>query len=168
MAAQMATKSRIHDDYTVGCVCALPIEQTAVTAMLDQRHADLPKPPNDSNTYTLGSVGNFERTRALDNPSTSLLTEQTKGGLLESRHWIIDIADFQQWRNDNQSLTWIKGYPGTGKSTLPRHVNDGLKVSREADLSNHLRTKASLTKSPVLTSILPSLYLSGSICRRMV
>jgi nucleoside phosphorylase len=26
-------------------------------AMLDQRHADLPKPQNDPNTYTLGSVG---------------------------------------------------------------------------------------------------------------
>ncbi|RYP38444.1 hypothetical protein DL767_002560 [Monosporascus sp. MG133] len=26
--------------------------------MLDQRHADLPKPPNDHNTYTLGSIGN--------------------------------------------------------------------------------------------------------------
>jgi nucleoside phosphorylase len=46
-----------HNDYTVGWVCALPKEQTAATAMLDQRHADLLKPPNDPNTYTLGSVG---------------------------------------------------------------------------------------------------------------
>lgn len=46
-----------HNSYTVGWVCALPKEQTAATAMLDQRHADLPKPPNDPNTYTLGSVG---------------------------------------------------------------------------------------------------------------
>lgn len=46
-----------HNDYTVGWVCALPKEQTAATAMLDYRHADLPKPPNDHNTYTLGSVG---------------------------------------------------------------------------------------------------------------
>jgi len=46
-----------HNAYTVGWVCALPKEQTAATAMLDQRHADLPKPPNDPNTYTLGSVG---------------------------------------------------------------------------------------------------------------
>ncbi|EMT70459.1 hypothetical protein FOC4_g10008911 [Fusarium odoratissimum] len=36
-------------------VCALPKEQTAATAMLDQRHADLPKPSNNPNTYTLGS-----------------------------------------------------------------------------------------------------------------
>src|ERR1700735_1807094 len=46
-----------HNDYTVGWVCALPKEQTAATAMLDQRHAGLPKPPNDPNTYTLGSLG---------------------------------------------------------------------------------------------------------------
>ncbi|KAH8665584.1 ankyrin repeat protein [Ilyonectria robusta] len=46
-----------HHDYTVGWVCALPKEQTAATAMLDQRHANLPKPPSDQNAYTLGSVG---------------------------------------------------------------------------------------------------------------
>jgi len=46
-----------HNDYTVGWVCALPKEQTAATAMLDQIHPDLPKPPNDHNTYTLGSIG---------------------------------------------------------------------------------------------------------------
>jgi hypothetical protein len=31
-----------HNDYTVGWICALPKEQTAATAMLDQRHANLP------------------------------------------------------------------------------------------------------------------------------
>lgn len=46
-----------HNDYTVGWVCALPKEQTAATAMLDERHPDLVKPPNDPNTYTLGSIG---------------------------------------------------------------------------------------------------------------
>jgi nucleoside phosphorylase len=56
MAAQTATEPRTHDEYTVGWVCALPKEQTAATAILDQRHADLPKPPNDHNTYTLGSI----------------------------------------------------------------------------------------------------------------
>ena len=46
-----------HGDYSVGWVCALPKEQTAATAMLDQIHPDLPKPPNDHNTYTFGSIG---------------------------------------------------------------------------------------------------------------
>ncbi|KAK7588493.1 hypothetical protein V3481_007517 [Fusarium oxysporum f. sp. vasinfectum] len=57
MATQITTETRNHNEYTVGWVCALPKEQTAATAMLDQRHADLPKPSNDPNTYTLGSFG---------------------------------------------------------------------------------------------------------------
>ncbi|EHK19820.1 uncharacterized protein TRIVIDRAFT_171764 [Trichoderma virens Gv29-8] len=57
MAAQTATKTRTHDEYTVGWVCALSKEQTAATAMLDDRHVCLPKPPNDPNAYTLGSIG---------------------------------------------------------------------------------------------------------------
>jgi len=56
MILEMASEPRTHNDYTVGWVCALPKEQTAATAMLDQRHADLPKPPNDHNTYVLGSI----------------------------------------------------------------------------------------------------------------
>jgi len=32
----MASKNLTHNDYTVGWVCALPKEQTAATAMLDQ------------------------------------------------------------------------------------------------------------------------------------
>ncbi|KAI0121191.1 nucleoside phosphorylase, partial [Xylariales sp. AK1849] len=54
----MASQPRTHNDYTVGWVCALPKELTAATAMLDQTHAELPKPKNDYNTYTLGSIGN--------------------------------------------------------------------------------------------------------------
>jgi nucleoside phosphorylase len=57
MAMQTATELRSHNDYTVGWVCALPKEQTAATAMLDRKHPELPKPQNDPNTYTLGSIG---------------------------------------------------------------------------------------------------------------
>lgn len=46
-----------HNAYTVGWLCTLPKEQTAATAMLDEIHPDLPKPPNDRNTYTLGAIG---------------------------------------------------------------------------------------------------------------
>lgn len=47
-------------DYTVGWICALIEEQIAATAMLDHIHLDLPKPPNDPNTYTLGSIGHHQ------------------------------------------------------------------------------------------------------------
>jgi hypothetical protein len=44
------------NDYTVGWACALPTEQTASITMLDHQHPDLPKPANDQNTYTFGSI----------------------------------------------------------------------------------------------------------------
>ncbi|KAL3478577.1 purine and uridine phosphorylase [Aspergillus californicus] len=54
----MATsKTLSHDDYTVGWICALPLEMAAAQAHLDEIHADLPVPPHDHNAYTLGSVG---------------------------------------------------------------------------------------------------------------
>src|SRR5436190_14467853 len=57
MASQISSRPLTHNDYTVGWVCALPKEQTAAAAMLDKRHVDVLKPPNDPNTYTLGSIG---------------------------------------------------------------------------------------------------------------
>lgn len=55
--ARLLKKKLKHSNYTVGWVCALPKEQTAATAMLDEPHQDLLKPPTDPNTYTLGSIG---------------------------------------------------------------------------------------------------------------
>ncbi|OKL59155.1 hypothetical protein UA08_05962 [Talaromyces atroroseus] len=48
----------LRDDYTVGLVCALPLEMAAAKAMLDRIHADLPADPsvNDTNSYVLGSL----------------------------------------------------------------------------------------------------------------
>ncbi|KIX05611.1 uncharacterized protein Z518_03583 [Rhinocladiella mackenziei CBS 650.93] len=46
-----------HNDYTVGWICALPLEMTAAIAMLDDIHPDLHNYPNDHNTYMLGKIG---------------------------------------------------------------------------------------------------------------
>ncbi|KAF2003275.1 purine and uridine phosphorylase, partial [Amniculicola lignicola CBS 123094] len=46
-----------HEDYTIGWVCALPMEITAAVGMLDEEHGRLVKPPFDQNTYTLGRIG---------------------------------------------------------------------------------------------------------------
>src|SRR5271165_3424253 len=46
-----------HRDYTVGWICALPIEMAAATAMLDEHHNPLPQNSHDHNTYTLGCIG---------------------------------------------------------------------------------------------------------------
>jgi nucleoside phosphorylase len=47
------------DEYTVGWVCALPVELAAAQEMLDEEHDDLKRDPadNDENLYALGSIG---------------------------------------------------------------------------------------------------------------
>lgn len=45
-----------HNDYTVGWICALPIEMAAARAMLDTVHEELPNSRNDTNTYILGNI----------------------------------------------------------------------------------------------------------------
>jgi nucleoside phosphorylase len=42
----------------MGWVCALPLEMAAASVMLDEVHQSLPQSSNDSNTYTLGMIGN--------------------------------------------------------------------------------------------------------------
>jgi hypothetical protein len=57
--------------------------------------------------------------------------EQTKGGLLQdSYQWILENAEFQQWRDDKQNrLLWVKGDPGKGKTMLLCGIIDELKKS---------------------------------------
>jgi nucleoside phosphorylase len=45
------------EDYTVGCVCALPIELATATELLDEEHQDPAQDPSDTNIYTLGRIG---------------------------------------------------------------------------------------------------------------
>ncbi|KAL4882682.1 nucleoside phosphorylase domain-containing protein [Aspergillus karnatakaensis] len=49
-----------HKNYTVGWICALPIEMAAAKAMLDKTHDKLTQPLNDHNTYTLGEIFNHK------------------------------------------------------------------------------------------------------------
>ncbi|CAG7935684.1 unnamed protein product [Penicillium nalgiovense] len=54
----MAARATLsHDDYTVGWICALPLEMAAAKLMLDAIHPSLPRPPTDQNTYILGNIG---------------------------------------------------------------------------------------------------------------
>ncbi|KAK6513065.1 hypothetical protein TWF506_009228 [Arthrobotrys conoides] len=46
-----------HDCYTIAWICALHIERAAAQAMLDEVHSAVRTYANDSNTYTLGSIG---------------------------------------------------------------------------------------------------------------
>ena len=44
------------DRYTVGWICALPLELTAAQELLDERYGDLPQGDSDTNVYTLGRI----------------------------------------------------------------------------------------------------------------
>lgn len=44
-------------NYTVGWICALPIEMAAAKLMLDALHPTPPLPSTDQNTYILGNIG---------------------------------------------------------------------------------------------------------------
>ncbi|KAL2808850.1 hypothetical protein BJX63DRAFT_407712 [Aspergillus granulosus] len=46
-----------HESYTVGWICALPVEMAAAEAMLDEIHPSLPQDKRDPNCYTLGRIG---------------------------------------------------------------------------------------------------------------
>jgi hypothetical protein len=69
--------------------------------------------------------------RATDPRDDKTRIEQTKGGLLaDAYRWVLDNADFRQWRDDGQSrLLWIKGDPGKGKTMLLCGIIDELTKS---------------------------------------
>src|SRR4051794_36562816 len=54
--AKMSSKPLSHADYSVGWICALPLEMTAATAMFDEIHPRLPLSASDENTYILGKI----------------------------------------------------------------------------------------------------------------
>jgi hypothetical protein len=49
-------KKLIHEDYTVGWICPLEVEQIAAMEMLDEEHERLPQLATDHNVYNLGSI----------------------------------------------------------------------------------------------------------------
>lgn len=54
----MDTKATLsHGDYTIGWICALPLEMAAATLMMDTTHPSLPTPATDNNSYILGNIG---------------------------------------------------------------------------------------------------------------
>jgi nucleoside phosphorylase len=72
------------DEYTVGWVCALPVEFAAAQEILDEEHHDLECDPadNDENLYALGSIGGHNVTivclpagRIGNNPAAAVATQ---------------------------------------------------------------------------------------------
>ncbi|KAL2827000.1 hypothetical protein BDW59DRAFT_144510 [Aspergillus cavernicola] len=79
-AALLAMSDRTHEDYTVGWICPLDIEQIPAVRMLDQIHPRLEQSPTDYNIYTLGSIAGYDVVIAGlhqtgNNPAASVVTQ---------------------------------------------------------------------------------------------
>jgi nucleoside phosphorylase len=53
----MAGRRHRREDYTVGWLCALPVELAAAQEMLDEEHETIHHNANDTNIYSLGRIG---------------------------------------------------------------------------------------------------------------
>jgi hypothetical protein len=86
--------------------------------------------------------------------------EDTKGGLLEDLcNWILENADFRQWRSNQQSrLLWIKGDPGKGKTMLLCGVINELEKSKaKSALLSYFFCQASDSRINYATAVLRGL-----------
>ena len=54
--ATPGTATLRYEEYTVGWICALPVELASAQEMLDEEHEDLERDDNE-NLYSLGSIG---------------------------------------------------------------------------------------------------------------
>ena len=110
-----------HDNYTVRWNCALPTEQAAAAAMLD-----------DISSSLLTEQAKY---KVVDFPIfIKFYIQYTKSGLLGDSYRLLDSDSFERWLDDSQTgLLWLRDLPGTGKMPLVRRFIERSKVSREAD-----------------------------------
>ncbi|KFZ11275.1 hypothetical protein V502_07637 [Pseudogymnoascus sp. VKM F-4520 (FW-2644)] len=65
--------------------------------------------------------------------------QETRGA--DSCGWILEHKAYQSWVNNNHGLLWIKGKPGSGKSTLMKriHIEDTVKADIKLAFFFHRR-----------------------------
>jgi nucleoside phosphorylase len=80
----MPLKRLTRNKYTVGWICALPIELAAAAEILDEEHQDLPLDSIDTNLYSFGRIREHNMviaylpTRQLGIGSTAIVASQIK------------------------------------------------------------------------------------------
>lgn len=86
--------------------------------------------------------------------------EDTKGGLFEdSYRWILTNFDFQQWHNGKQnSMLWVRGDPGKGKTMLLCGAIDELdKTEAKTNLLSYFFCQATDARINSATAVLRGL-----------
>ncbi|KAF1991001.1 purine and uridine phosphorylase [Aulographum hederae CBS 113979] len=80
-AVEMTKKRKMtHNDYTVGWICPLEVEQIAALEMLDEQHERLHQAPTDHNVYNLGMIAGHNVVIAAlhqpgNNPAATVVTQ---------------------------------------------------------------------------------------------
>ncbi|CAI7605614.1 unnamed protein product [Penicillium manginii] len=94
-------------------------------------------------------LGNNHGTIGTINISSELLRSLAFPQMLDRRdniepchtntcQWILELDEYQSWRNQSCGLLWVKGKPGAGKSTLMAFLHDKLKESQD-DIHGSIR-----------------------------
>ncbi|KAH6672474.1 ankyrin repeat-containing domain protein [Halenospora varia] len=77
--------------------------------------------------------------------------------------WLLEHPNFTSWLHAPRGILWIKGHPGTGKSTLMAFIHRIL-------LSKHTQNLHALQKSPtgLFRSLLHQIYKQSLIARELI
>lgn len=89
-----------HNEYTIGWICALPLEMAAARAMLDKVHPKLQQSQDDHSTYVLGEIAGHNVVIAcLPSASTGLFLQPpwrnkccTRFDQSASDSWSVSVA----------------------------------------------------------------------------
>ncbi|KAJ5195464.1 uncharacterized protein N7498_008902 [Penicillium cinerascens] len=85
--------------------------------------------------------------------------EKDKGGLLKDAYcWILEHADFKQWRSQEQcQLLWVKGDPGKGKTMLLCGIIDELLIASDSAVVSFFFCQATDVRLNHATAVLRGL-----------
>jgi nucleoside phosphorylase len=121
-------RTLVHKDYTVGWVCALPIELAAAKTMLDETDLPLPQVSSDSNCYTLGRVGNHNVVIAclpvgqLGNNSAATVAAQMKYSFASIRFGLlVGIGGGVPIKNDIRLGDVVVSKPGSNSGGVVQY-----------------------------------------------
>ncbi|KAK3364027.1 WD40-repeat-containing domain protein [Lasiosphaeria hispida] len=97
---------------------------------------EISKPSKSKQTYDEVETRCLADLRSTDPREDKKRIEDSKGGLLRDTYrWVLDNAEFQQWRDGKDDrLLWIKGDPGKGKTMLLCGIIDELKNESTAGM----------------------------------
>ncbi|KAF5004590.1 hypothetical protein FDECE_8920 [Fusarium decemcellulare] len=154
----------LHADHQTGqSICRLGNPQTpayqAIEAAIRGLDTHTPNPAFRSGLHAISQ-------RELDIINSLNVVERLGNGAVATAgtcSWIFDHSNFRSWLDESSSLLWIKGKPGSGKSTLMRFLSEKRALKDTAfTLFSHFALDDPTRKSPksMLMSLLHQLLVT--------